>query len=315
MTMKTAETLRPAACAAAALLTTLLALPASAEVSLSGRFDQSVVKSSPGIWEVTHGSANRLIFRGQEDLGDGTKAYFYLQHRFLGDTGTPRSGPFWYYSYVGLSSSKLGELQLGHQKSPLDDATGSDYEVWDGDTVASSFSRIAGGQKIWDNGVNYKTPSFGGFRINAGVSAGEGAAKTVRGQGISLLYDVGGLSAAISAQRSPNNVETRGIGGSYKWNALRLFGTWAHSTRVAATKEQTDWQLSAGYMLGLGEARVLYNESELDDGKKPVKTHVVGAGYFYYMSKRTALYTAFSDTKTDGQESVNAYQVGIRHSF
>lgn len=314
MTMKMAETLRPAACAAAALLTSSVALTAHAQVSVSGRVDQSVVKSSPGIWEVTHGSANRLIFKGEEDLGDGNKAYFYLQHRFLGDTGLPRSGPFWYYSYVGLAG-KFGELQMGHQKSPLDDATGSDYEVWDGDTVASSFSRIAGGQKIWDNGVNYKTPSFGGFRINAGVSAGEGAAKTVRGQGISLLYDVGGLSAAISAQRSPTNVQTRGIGGSYKWKDLRVLGTWAHSTRVALTKEQTDWQVSAGYMLGAGEARVLYNESELDDGKKPVTTRVIGAGYFYYVSKRTALYTALSDTKTDGKEAVNAYQVGIRHLF
>jgi predicted porin len=284
---------------------------AEAQVTMTGRIDQSVVKSSPGIWQLTHGSANRIVFKAEDDLGDGMKAYGYLQHRFLGDTGVPRSGPFWYYSYVGLKG-KFGDLRLGHQKSPLDDATGSDYEVWDGDTVASSYSRIAGGQKIWDNAVNYTSPALAGFRVNVGVSASEGVAKTVRGQGFSVLYDMGGLSAAVSTQRSPTNVQTHGVGGRYTTDQFRLLATWATSTRVGGNKKQTDLQLSAGYQLTpTGEARVLYNTSKLAG----VKTDVYGLGYFHFISKRTALYAAVSETRVPKAASVDTYQGGIRHDF
>jgi len=293
-------------------LAALLALGAAqAQVSLGGRIDQSVVKSSPGVWQLTHGSANRIIFKAEDDLGDGMKAYSYLQHRFLGDTGAQRSGPFWYYSYVGIKG-RFGDIRLGHQKSPLDDATGSDYEVWDGDTVASSYSRIAGGQKIWDNAVNYTSPVLAGFSINVGVSPSEGVAKTVRGQGFSLIYEMGGLSASLSTQRSPTNVQTQGIGGRYTADKFRLFGTWATSTRVGGNKKQTDLQLSAGYQVTPeGEARVLYNSSKLVN----VKTEVYGLGYFHFLSKRTAVYASLSDTRADNAATVNAYQLGVRHSF
>jgi predicted porin len=302
---------------ATAVALTLMAGTAMAQnLSLSGRVDQSVVKTSPGKWELTHGSANRLIFRGEEDLGDETKAYFYLQHRFLGDTGAPRSSSqFWYYSWVGMQG-KFGDVKLGNMSSPIDDATSSDYEVFRGDTVASSVSRIAGGQKIWSNGIDYTTPTLAGFRVHLGTGLGEGVTKT-RGQGASLLYDNKNVSVAVSAQRSPTNVKTVGVGASYKWNALSVMGTWAESERVthpvtkAATAEQTDVQLSAGYRIGNGEPRVLYNRSELAD----VATRVFGVGYFHYLSKRTALYGAASDTKEDKKSSVKAYQVGLRHLF
>lgn len=302
---------------ATALALTLMAGAAMAQnLQLSGRVDQSVVKTSPGKWELTHGSANRLIFRGEENLGDDTKAYFYLQHRFLGDTGAPRSTTqFWYYSWVGLEG-KFGDVKLGNMGSPIDDATSSDYEIFRGDTVASSFSRIAGGQKIWSNGVDYTTPTLAGFRVHVGTGLGEGVTKT-RGQGASLLYDNKNVSVAVSGQRSPTNVKTIGVGASFKWEALSVMGTWAESERVphpvtkAPTAEQTDVQLSAGYRIGVGEPRVLFNRSELAD----VATRVVGVGYFHHLSKRTALYTAASETKEDKKASVKAYQVGLRHLF
>jgi predicted porin len=307
----TSRNFRRTALGAAAIATLMAAGTAAAQVSLGGRMDQSIVVTSPGKTELTHGSANRLIFRAEDDLGGGYKAYTYLQHRFLGDSGLPRSGPFWYYSYVGLKGA-FGDIRLGNQKSPIDDATGSDFEVWDGDTVASSFSRIAGGQKIWTNGVNYTSPAFAGFRINAGMAFHEEVPKVVRGQGISVLYDNGGLSMAVSSQRSPTNVRTDGVGASYTAERFRVLGTWAHSERVGGTKEQTDWHVSAGYKItDPGEARVLYNSSELAG----VKTRLFGLGYFHFLSKRTAVYAAASQTRTDGLTAVKASQVGIRHSF
>jgi predicted porin len=288
----------------------LLCAPAQAQISISGRVDQSVVKTNPGPYSVTHGSSPRLIFQGKEDLGGGMTSYFYLQQRFDADTGASRN-PFWYYSYVGLRGN-FGDVSLGYMKSPIDDGTGSHYEVWDGDTVASSISRIAGGQKIWDNAVNYTSPEFGGFRINVGTSLDEDIAGRVRGQGASLLYDGNGLSAAASVQRSPTNVETKAIGARYAIGAFRVLGTWAHSTRVSKTKEQTDWQLSAGYrFIPSGEARILYNHVDAAG----VVSKKIGIGYFHDLSKRTGLYVAASTTHVDKKPTVNMYQVGIRHLF
>ena len=59
----------------------------------------------------------RIGFRGQEDLGDGTKAIFVLENGFNVMTGTAsQSGRlFGRQSYVGLSSNDKGTLTLGRQ--------------------------------------------------------------------------------------------------------------------------------------------------------------------------------------------------------
>lgn len=290
----------------------MVAGAASAQVLLSGRVDQSVIKTSPGKWEVANGSSSRVILSGNEDLGSGTSAYFHLQTRFNADTGTLRTpSQFWYYSYVGLKDQRLGDLRLGNQKAPLDEALGPDYELWQGDTVAATYSRYAGGSKLWTNGVDYVTPSWGGLRLRVGTGLSEGATP-VRGQGAALMYDRGGFSVAVASQRSPNNVKTSGVGASYQWEQVRVMGTWGHSERVGGNKEQTDWQLGVGYRpTPAGELRVLYNDSKLDG----VTTRLSSVGYFYHLSKRTGLYGATSHTKTERQRAVEAYQVGVRHLF
>src|SRR5438132_1837116 len=62
---------------------------------------------------------SRLGFKGDEDLGGGLKASFYLEHRLDPTTGTDAScGPagctFWKGgSWVGLSSATAGSVKLG----------------------------------------------------------------------------------------------------------------------------------------------------------------------------------------------------------
>src|SRR5688572_12830137 len=58
---------------------------------------------------------SRLGFKGDEDLGGGLKASFYLEHRLNPDDGTVGGGAtFWKGgSWVGLSSDALGAVKLG----------------------------------------------------------------------------------------------------------------------------------------------------------------------------------------------------------
>src|SRR5438105_14201470 len=58
---------------------------------------------------------SRLGFKGDEDLGGGLKASFYLEHRLNPDDGTVGGGAtFWKGgSWVGLSSATAGSVKLG----------------------------------------------------------------------------------------------------------------------------------------------------------------------------------------------------------
>ncbi len=68
----------------------------------------------------------RIGFRGQEDLGNGTKAVFVLENGFNVMTGTAsQSGRlFGRQSYVGLSSNDKGTLTLGRQYEAVKDLLG-----------------------------------------------------------------------------------------------------------------------------------------------------------------------------------------------
>ena len=56
---------------------------------------------------------SRLGFKGEEDMGGGLKASFYLEHRLNPDDGSA-NGPFWKGgSWVGLSSDGLGSVKRG----------------------------------------------------------------------------------------------------------------------------------------------------------------------------------------------------------
>src|SRR5437868_4608484 len=58
---------------------------------------------------------SRLGFKGDEDLGGGLKASFYLEHRFDPQSGASSGGnTFWKGgSWVGLSSNEWGAVKMG----------------------------------------------------------------------------------------------------------------------------------------------------------------------------------------------------------
>lgn len=118
---------RPQAHAAAALSLAALglgtAVHAQSNVSVYGSLDVSIshIDNVQGrsLRRLDTGSlyANRLGFRGQEDLGDGLKAVFVLENGFNVDTGTVAQGGVFFgrQSFVGLSSTTWGSITLGRQ--------------------------------------------------------------------------------------------------------------------------------------------------------------------------------------------------------
>jgi predicted porin len=194
----------------------LLALAAPAAmaqgVTLAGRMDMAVQHIDDGVTTTKRAdsgtyTASRLIVRGNEDLGGGLGALFYLEHRLAADTGNAASAKFWNAgSYVGLSGKDWGTITLGRQYVPIfwpflfgDDTGPLRLHTYSAvQTVqrsnfvrvaaaaspikaAGTLDSIAGGiyslsisSAFEDNLVVYKTPSLGGLTLTAAVAPSEG---------------------------------------------------------------------------------------------------------------------------------------------
>ncbi|MDY0745718.1 porin [Paucibacter sp. R3-3] len=243
---KTAPTL-----AALALLTGTAAFAQTSSVTIAGRVDMGPQYVDTGVNKTTRVdsgtyTASRLILRGNEDLGDGLSAQFYLEHRFNADTGAAQSAAkFWNAgSYVGLSSKDWGTITLGRQYTPIfwsflfADDTGPmklhGYSALQS-VQRSNFARIrasaspiksagsldtiSGGvyslgitSAFEDNQIVYKTPTFGGgFTAMISAEAPEGyAAGSGKLFSGNVEYRNGPLYASVAATTKQGAVPAGG---------------------------------------------------------------------------------------------------------
>ncbi|WP_295951691.1 porin [Rhodoferax sp.] len=154
-------------------------------------------------------TSSRLGIRGDEDLGGGLSALYFMEIGFNADTGVAQGGNrlFNRGSYVGLSSKDAGTVTIGRQYTPIfwpflfSDDTGplrlhgyspvqsvqrSNFfrvnssalttPVANG-TLASASGGIysVGITSAFENNlVVYKTPSFGGLTVTGAYGAPEG---------------------------------------------------------------------------------------------------------------------------------------------
>ena len=159
------------------------------------------------------GGISMLGFRGQEDIGGGTKILFHLENQFLANNGTlAGDGIFNRFSTIGVQNDRFGTLTLGHQLF-ISNA------VWDFDPFGqapwASASLVRG--RNWpftNNAVQYDSPKFGGFDVSAQYSLsnstswnGNGTTTQGRDDGIYFTYtnSTVQLRALYDETRNPNN--------------------------------------------------------------------------------------------------------------
>jgi predicted porin len=185
------RTLAPIALALAALGGNAFAQSA---VTVYGRVDLSLAQQADAVdnKEVRNGSGSRLGFRGTEDLGDGLRAFFQIEHRFNADDGTQSKTPFWEgKSIVGLEGA-FGRAWLGREENPAYTFSQNPADPWGTDTVASNGSIVNGriGTTRYSNTVNYRFAAAG-FTAAAQVAEAEGNTP-VSGVGTKKPYSLGG---------------------------------------------------------------------------------------------------------------------------
>lgn len=287
----------------------LLGPPAQAQSTLGlyGMLDVGV-RNAPNlalgeaaIRGVDDASRSRIGLRGKEDLGDGLSAFFRLEHSVRMDNGTQRDARFWDdKAWVGLDHKRYGNVALGRLRSPVDEMTsGSRFEAFEGFSLAAATARYGRADDAWDNGIYYISALMAGFRLGAGVRAGEGAANGSRGG--HAEYTAGNLDVGLAFQSDgetpASSKQSYGGGVRYRFTMATLFATYVRTRGLGVTDSGRAHTASVGIRvpMGRGELRAALRRVDTDrlsnanSHAGDIDTTHVGLGYQYPFSKRTSV--------------------------
>lgn len=311
---------------------------AQSSVAVGGVLDSAVryVHNEGGgsIKSLVSGSnqTSRLYFRGDEDLGGGLSAGFWLESGVNADTGTSVGGTQFFdrRATLSLSSRGIGELRLGRDYVPT-------YNVWvrhdpyahvgvAGSNNFSSSSQLGPIRSAFSTGPNttvrssnaveYLLPSdLGGLEGGLMVAAAEGGT-AANGQDKLIGGRIGWQSASFGAHASrvvTSNDLT--ASGSFTDTLFAVNGTVGQVRMNAALRkyeqalsEETILLLSTVATFGQVDLKASYLRANM---KGKVSTTVIdandatqiGLGAVYNLSKRSALYVQGARINNDGKAS------------
>jgi predicted porin len=216
---------------------------AQSNVTIYGQLD-AAVRYTDNIDGKNHGTtqlvtggmnANRIGFRGEEDLGDGLKALFQLESGFSPDSGklaqqnVGGNTLFGRQAFVGLKGD-FGSLTFGRQYNALNAAysfqpIGANY--WS-DPFYIGGDNFFMGYRM-NNSVVYKK-TINGLTLQLDYSFGEQAGSTANGAtfGGSLSYVSGPFNAAVAYEQAKSadgatTGKSGSIGGAYAFEKAKLF--------------------------------------------------------------------------------------------
>lgn len=304
----------------------------SSSVQLSGNIDLGVARTG-GAWEMKPASSGRsnLMFSGNEDLGNGYRAFFLIHHRFSPNDGTvaygannPDSLPFYRHLWVGLGGP-YGDLRLGRMLVPHQDFNGS-YEPWGTATVASVHTGGNPRSVRSNNTIYYRSPVLGGLQLHASISGaddqGHPAPTHDRPVGLGLRYESGPVSVAVAWDRDAGDLKTQAAYGKYNFGLMTAMAQFENIDLDRTTgAESKRWSLGLSAPVGAFTLKAGYRRIGNDfgsAGQADQTQHKVGLGLDYALSKRTFLYTDAAKQRGGGLEEAQKkamFDVGISHKF
>lgn len=269
---------------------------------------------------------SRLGFKGDEDLGGGLKASFYLEHRLNPDDGTVGGGAtFWKGgSWVGLSSNELGAVKLGRWWSQA--FLKSQY-------AADPFGMGTLGEGTYGTvgcGPAFRGGCLGAFWVNNSVSYEHsvsgfsfGAQYSVEGVGpvgehpanVGVSYAAGPLYVGAGYEVSNDgskDARWASLAATYDFGVAKLYAGYG-SGQDAAKLKRRNVIVGASAPVGAGEVIVSYNVQDQDSVRVE---QLLSLGYKYHLSKRTNLFAVVAnDSKAPAGTTKSGYALGMFHSF
>jgi predicted porin len=277
-------------------------------------------------------SGSRLGFKGKEDLGDGTSAFFVLENGINMDTGTAGQGGrlFGRQALVGLAGA-AGSVSLGRQYAPY-------YKVVR-DVVDPFCTGLAGNaQNLFptftrvDNSVEYQTPKWHGVSADVLYGVGEAAADAARNRtiGASVGYDAGPLTLVLVHHQQGNATGTAHnrntmLAGRYRFGVVTAHAAYARNRDVLGNASR---DALLGVAVRAGAGRVLASlVVHRDDFGREAHARQAAIGYEYSLSRHTDLYAAYGHivnrdgaaytvgNATDAGAGTTGINLGVRHVF
>ncbi|MEQ1772461.1 MAG: porin [Burkholderiales bacterium] len=258
-------------------------------------------------------------FKGQESLGGGSTAWFQCESdlQFLG--GTPRtSGSICdRNSAIGLKSG-FGNFFVGTWDTPIKQAVAKTRMLnelgWLGvqNMLLGSPTNNFNFSNRNSDSINYTSPTFSGFTINAqttSTKAAMNAASTVanvkgRDTGISADYVNGPLVVALAYMKRNQNRATFGLASAKDWA----------------------WSLGATYTYGPLKGGLTYIDKKFDDNVGGYKNKAWNLALQYQLSGPGSVlagYTHVSKYVGDGgidfvgspDNGAKQWQIGYNHAL
>jgi predicted porin len=339
------------------------AQPSTTNVTLYGIAD-AYVQFANGASNLTRAqsgglSGSRFGIRVNEDLGGGLRGLAVLESGINLDDGTNGQDAFWgRQSYVGVASP-YGTLSLGRQYGSVYTLS-SDFSEFSNVSTGASTAVIGGfggyepvrggttttatgngGPARINNSVKYETPTFSGFKAGAlwGFGESTGATNEQRTADVYARYSGYGFDAMLSFvddKQDLTSQDVRTTSGAVGYT----YGDW-HGTagvisvndRSAVDADGQGFWVGGDYRFGVNTVRAQYVQNKAKNVNEG-KTQAFGVGYQYDLSKRTALYSAVTRFKnegdgyadrwasavpagltTAGDRNITEFTAGVRHSF
>lgn len=327
---------------------------AQSSVSIFGVADMAITTGSGSIADKTQMigaggyAANRIGFRGTEDLGGGLAGSFWIEAGMNMDAGTgaptntnnQASGSaggggltFNRRSTLGLSGG-FGEVRAGRDYTPhfMNIVRNDPFGVTGVGTSQLLLSPL--GMAVAGSGTNatvvrasnslsYFLPNkLGGFygqmMYYMGENSGSGPDHN-DGNGSSLRvgYAAGPFDVSYAmnnANYAAGDLKQSNLAGSYQFGQLKVMG--GYSDDKAGTINGKGYLIGGTMTVGSNEFRASYTRYKTDLKPTQPTTSQLSVGYAYLLSKRTRVYTSYAHLKNSGGAStaLNGAVTGINTS-
>ena len=336
-----------AGAAAASAQSSSVTLFGVADVSVAYISTKDKVGDSKSVYGLANGgnSSSRLGFRGEEDLGGGLKAGFWLAGGINVDDGGT-GFKFDRRSTVSVMGN-FGEVRLGRDKTPGYQNLETFHAF--GDTgmgginghnlISSSAAGTPEGSnpKRVSNSVSYLLPKLGGVYGQITYGFGEQAGNNSLSSTVGLR--VGYANGPLNVAGAYGTVKGGEVGNTVNYKHFNLgasynFGVATPMVLIASERgndKRVDlYSIGVKAPLGPGELRAAYTMYK-DKKVSDADASRIAIGYGYRLSKRTELYAAFAHMTNDDNakrklgsslshdpgvgKNVTGYEFGVRHNF
>jgi predicted porin len=328
----------------------------SSNVTIYGLVDMGIQRQDIGGTATTaldsgNQSGSRLGFKGTEDLGGGLKANFKLEMGVNADTGkSAQNGvTFGRQAYVGLSGN-LGAVNFGRQYTPVFVAIDSfdPFSTGMSSGTAGSGTSTLGAGAYFDHGgvrqnnsVTYATNDLSGFALSAIYGFGKetpGDNKDGTHASAVATYTAGPLFVEAGYSDTAGGLNSSLFAGTYDFSVVKLHAAYQYQKTDAAPAVIVKRDVySFGVTVPVSAAGNIVANYINSKNKNTFVTDAdasqVAVGYTHSLSKRTNLYTSYSQANNDANinlgsadssptfhpvpngATVKLFNVGIRHMF